>query len=98
MKVHENSKQAYYQDLEKLRGREGAIIHFLKTHLAPMTDREIAEEMGYGHRSEVQPRITELIKAGKARVAFTAPCPATGKSVRHVTAARVHEGGQLALL
>lgn len=92
--VHENSKASYFQDLDRLQGREAAILHFIKSAMQPMTDREIAAEMGFGHRSEVQPRITELIKAGKVRNAYSAPCPITGKPVRHVSVCLTDETGQ----
>ena len=61
--MHKTSLEAYYNAV--LKGKRMTkcyrIIELMLTCSAK-TDREIAESLGCAHKSEVQPRISDLIK------------------------------------
>ncbi len=79
--VHANSARAYREETGPISKRAQAVLANVLAH-GPGTDREIASRMGYAHRSAVQPRISELISAGKLREVGKTRCRETGKQVR----------------
>jgi predicted HTH transcriptional regulator len=82
-RMHDNSVAAYHAEESKLSTRAQAVLAWILKH-GPHTDRQVAAGMGFEHRSAVQPRITELIDAGKLMEVCSVRCPVTGKSVRKV--------------
>jgi len=48
------------------------------------TDRGVMAQLGFAERNQVQPRITELIKAGSLQETGSVKCEITGKKVRLV--------------
>ena len=62
------------------------IISVYSLYECPLTDREVAKALGV-HKSEVQPRITELLQAGQLRSCEDTHCEITGKLVRTLTLA-----------
>lgn len=90
--VHENSLAACRAGESKLSSREQAIYNWILKH-GPHTDREVAAGMGFSHRSAVQPRISELVKANRLMEVGSALDPETGKSVRRVDIRRARQGG-----
>lgn len=88
--VHFNSIQAYHEGLDALNKRSKAIYcHMLGQH--PATDREIADAMGFSHKSAVQPRISELVDQGWLQECGSRNDPVTGKRVRTVRATQASE-------
>lgn len=81
--MHRNSLRVHKQEKRALGGRSLDILTNIKEH-GPGTDRAIAKRMGFAHRSMVQPRISDLIKAGHLYQKDDAPCDVTGKLVRVV--------------
>jgi len=81
--MHQNSLDAHTEDEPKLCKRMIEIFNDVKLH-GKGTDREIAERMGFGHRSEVQPRISDLIKIKHLEEVGKVKCAITGKTVRVV--------------
>lgn len=62
--MHANSLRAYDQEARELGGRNLEVYAHVLASPMPLTDREIAKGLGYPHRSAVQPRISDLVKAG----------------------------------
>lgn len=61
--THPNSLTAFYEgELDGSFGRREKMIIDALADLICGTDREIAEYIGFDHKSAVQPRITELLK------------------------------------
>lgn len=88
--VHDNSIAAYRAEESKLSKRAQAVLDWIAKH-GPHTDREVAAGMGFEHRSAVQPRISELVDAGKLMEVCNCRCPITGKTVRKVDIATPRE-------
>lgn len=80
--MHQNSLEAY-QTIDDLGDRQVAIYRTLMIS-GPMTDRAVAEEMGFGDMNSVRPRITELVHAGFAKEVGNVHCHVTGRKVRLV--------------
>jgi hypothetical protein len=58
----------------------------------PGTDRQIAKRMGYGHRSAVQPRISDLKRWGLVQETGQVFCKETGKTVSVFGLAQFKQG------
>lgn len=82
-RMHDNSLSAYRAEESRLSARAMAVLAWISEH-GPHTDRQVAAGMGFDHRSAVQPRISELIDAGKLMEVGDVKCPVTGKRVRRV--------------
>ena len=63
--------------------RQGKILDLLRGGLV-WTDRQVTAALGFDERNAVQPRITELIKAGLVAEVGKTKCNITGKRVRVV--------------
>lgn len=99
--MHRNSLAAYNADGRKLSDRALKIYAYMVETRTPMTDRTVQRAMGYAERGQVQPRISELVKAGLLVEVDKVRCVITGKPVRRVAVAaqqrRFDENGQGAL-
>lgn len=84
--IHPNSREAYVADGDKLGKRADQVVAQLRT-LGAATDKQVARAMGFSHKAAVQPRISELVKAGILEECGAARDPDTGKTVRIVRAA-----------
>jgi len=82
--IHSNSLSAYQTEKARLNSREMEILLWFNSHPGAYTDRKIQELMGFASRSDVQPRISTLIKKGLLYQSCTARCHITGKRVRAV--------------
>jgi predicted transcriptional regulator len=89
--MHANSLAAYRDGGEaKIRlARAVEVAEAFRRH-GPMTDRQCARVLGYPHKSAVQPRISELVKAGVLRDTDSCLDDVSGKTVR-VCAPRPYE-------
>lgn len=82
--VHTNSLLAYWQgSLDFFNERENEILRVFR-NFGPMTDREISIAGGFTHKSEVQPRISDLIDKGVLEETGTKLDPVSKKTVRIV--------------
>jgi len=83
--MHDNSLEAYREELPKLHPRErdilGAVSHNWR---GPWTDREIMRMLGFTDPNSVRPRITELLRAGLLVEGDKVKDSTTGKTVRTV--------------
>lgn len=98
-KIHENSVEAYYEG--RLTGefskREEEILTALRA-MGKGTDREVSEFLEYGHKSSVQPRISELIEiAGLLEECGSKHDEITGKKVRVVRIIPYEDSRQLTM-
>jgi hypothetical protein len=85
--VHENSILTWQEEEARLSKRASRILRFLRAHSCELlTDRQIQQRMGFSERGMVQPRITEMIKAGLVEEIGSTICLVTGKRVRMVRA------------
>lgn len=83
--IHLNSLRALRTSGKELNSREKDIVLFFASHPGQRTDRQLAADMGFGHRSAVQPRVSTLIKnGGILEQVGTTRCRVTGKTVRLV--------------
>ena len=82
--MHQNSLEAYDTEKPKLGERANRILRWMESKPAPMTDREVKDQMGFHDMNEVRPRITELVKYNLLHEVGKKKCPATNKSVRIV--------------
>lgn len=89
--IHRNSLNAYRAEGRRLHSREIEILIWSNIHTGSYTDRKVAELMGFAHRSEVQPRISDLIADGLMCENGKTPCDVTGRPVRTV---RITEKGK----
>jgi hypothetical protein len=80
--VHKNSIKTYEEEEANLSKRERGIFNFLRMTRKPYTDRQLAQAMGFSHRSEVQPRCSDLVRKGLVKECGSIKCPETGKTVR----------------
>ena len=76
---------AYYEEMHggKLNKRCREIVCHLENGYCG-TDREIASNMGFNHRSMVQPRISDMIKSGVIMEMGKRKDDVTNKTVRVV--------------
>jgi hypothetical protein len=91
--MHNNSLVCYDQEKAKLGARSKKILEWMEGWEHPASDRTIKSRMGYEEVNNVQPRITELIKAGLVKEVGKIKCSTTGKTVRLVQHAKyVNQG------
>lgn len=98
--MHSNSLEAYRSEQQDLGGRSFQIYSLLLSSARPLTDREIARALHYDHRSAVQPRISDLVKAGWVKEVDHVREDESGKprSVRRVRAVPHDERAQLEMV
>ena len=80
--MHENSIKAFNElDTET---RVARILGVYVAAAKPLTDREVANRLGFDHPAEVRPRITDLVKADPPKLTECdgTKCVVTGKTVR----------------
>lgn len=87
MSVHWNSINSYTATLSSIGERQQEILNVLEDR--SMTDRQIAEALGYSDLNAVRPRITELVQADVLEENGVVTCSTTGRSVRLVRKAFV---------
>jgi len=87
-KMHNNSLNAYGEEKVRLSKRARLIFDWFVANSGAHTDRFVQISMGFSERGMVQPRITELIKAGHLEEVGSTKCGVTGKNVRVVSIAR----------
>jgi len=80
--VHQNSITAFHAGAVHLSRRAKNILGVFRDIEEPMTDRDVAELMGFSDMNSVRPRITELCDAGLIEEVGSAKCKVTGKTVR----------------
>ena len=86
--IHINSRKSYKEEAASLGNREREIFNYLMMTRREYTDRQLAKEMGFEHRSLVQPRISGLIDKGLVMECGKAKCNVTGKLVRMIKLAK----------
>ena len=98
--MHENSLQTWDEEEGRLSKRAEKILAYCRDWDWLKTDREIQAGLGYAERGMVQPRLSDLIKAGFATECGRKKCDVTGKQVRLVRAVHISEwfSGQMDLL
>ena len=85
--THLNSRRARREDRAKLGKQAARVLEFLRRTDRPLTDREVARDMGYGSdRSKTQPRVSDLVKLGLVEEVGSCVCKQSGKRVRVVAA------------
>ena len=82
--MHDNSIKTYEEEEAALSKREREIFNFLRMTRKAYTDRQLAKLMGFGHRSEVQPRLSDLVRKGLVKECGNVKCEDTGKTVRQI--------------
>jgi len=80
--IHINSRKSYKEEAASLGNREREIFNYLMMTRREYTDRQLAKEMGFGHRSEIQPRCSTLLAKGLIMEGLKVKCEVTGKLVR----------------
>lgn len=88
--IHRHSRAAYHEGGEQFGARALAVVAKLRA-LGSATDKQVAHALGYPHKAAVQPRISELVKAGMLEEWGSVSDPDTGKIVRLV---RVRQAGE----
>lgn len=81
--IHKNSLFAWATSKKTLSERARLVLDYVKHHGA-MTDKSIAQALGFNHKSAVQPRISELVAMGLLHEVGSDKDPETGKTVRKV--------------
>lgn len=81
--IHENSREAY-ATLE-LSDRSRKILEVYKASAVALTDREVAERLGFSDMNSVRPFITRLIDEQLLAETGKTKCATTGKTVRLVS-------------
>ena len=81
--VHPNSVRSFHEELEAgaISKRHRMILGVLQCGYG-LTDREIANRLGFADLNAVRPRITELVKLGAVQEVGSTKCLETGKQVR----------------
>lgn len=69
--------------------RTQAILAVYRGSTVPLTDREVAERLGFTDLNSCRPRITELIHAGEVAEIANVKDHVTGKTVRCCTNTRI---------
>jgi len=80
--IHQNSSTAYHM-LDR-EARKAAILQVYGKYSRPLTDREVAQELGFADMNGARPRITEMIGSGVLVEAGSVKDEVTGRSVRLV--------------
>lgn len=63
MVIHNNSRESYA--LLDRESRQEVILAVFGESGRPLSDRMVAEELGFVDMNRVRPRITELVKSGR---------------------------------
>jgi hypothetical protein len=84
--IHENSLAAFEAISDERCERAEVIYQLLTRALQPVTDRDVARQLGFTDMNMVRPRITELINNRWVIEAGSRKCAVTGKTVRTVKA------------
>jgi len=81
---HENSTAALRDEQQqgRISRRAEAVLKVLQAAKYPLTDRDIADKLGFSDLNAVRPRITELIALGLVAEMHPVRCHTTGKTVR----------------
>lgn len=83
--IHENSKQALYEERKSLSDRASKIYEYVRGQSSnSFTDRQIMTNLGFTEPNQVRPRITELVERGLLYESGSAKCDVTDKTVRLV--------------
>jgi len=80
--IHQNSSTAYHM-LDR-EARKEAILQVYGKSSRPLTDREVAQELGFADMNGARPRITEMIGSGVLVEAGSVKDSVTGRSGRLV--------------
>lgn len=91
--VHSNSLASLREDASRLSVRREEVFSVFEMYERPLTDREVLELTAYTEVNCVQPRITELVKAGRLFEFGKKRCRWTGKRVR-VCAVSLNRSGR----
>lgn len=89
--AHSAASLAGERQSGRLGRRAEAVLRALHEAVAPLTDRQVAEQLGFADLNGVRPRITELIALGLAAEAGQTQCAVTRKTVRLVRATTAAE-------
>jgi hypothetical protein len=81
--IHANSVEAF-RGLNKA-GRRAAILGVYRNSSVPLTDREVAERLGFTDMNMVRPRITDLIDDKQVAEIYNVPDPVINRTVRCCT-------------
>ena len=81
--MHDNSLAAYKEEVGAFGERAQQVVGTI-ARLGVATDKQVAQAMGFAHKSAVQPRISELVKAGVLTECGRVRDPETRKTVRQV--------------
>lgn len=89
--MHINSLAAFDEIEEERSERANIIYSLMTTAAAAMTDRQVAQALGFSDMNMVRPRITELKDNRWAVETGTIECPVTRRHVRLVKALNAAE-------
>lgn len=89
--MHINSLAAFDEIEEERSERANVIYSLMTTAASAMTDRQIAQALGFSDINMVRPRITELKDNRWAVETGTIECPVTRRHVRLVKALSAQE-------
>ena len=82
MAVSNESIRAYKEEALRLNKDQRRVYDFLlHNRYNSYTVRQIAKMLGCGHRSEIQPRVSDLVKLGHVIKHKSGRCDETGKTV-----------------
>ena len=82
--MHRNSRAAW-ESLKDFSTRCRAVYEVVSGS-RELTDREVAEALGFSDLNAVRPRITELVRAHWLKETGRKICPVSGRPVRRVRA------------
>lgn len=82
--THRHSAESLHDEQAqgRISRRAEAVLKVLQGATRPLTDREIADALGFSDLNAVRPRITELIALGFVAEMRAVRCETTGKTVR----------------
>ena len=72
--IRETSLDAYRALQDHLGEMQQKVLKVIVEHSSPLTDREIAQELGFADPNKVRPRRFELMQAGLIREAGERLC------------------------
>lgn len=81
--LHANSTAAW-RDLD-VGKRQALVLAVYRLAIQPLTDREVAERLGFADMNAVRPSITRLVQAGKLGEGPSVKDGLTGRTVRTCT-------------
>lgn len=79
--IRQSSLQSFIQLQDSLSERQGLIFNCVWNHGEDMTDREIADALGFQDPNAVRPRRKELVDMGLLSESDKRVCAITGKTV-----------------